>query len=119
MESKVVRLRKYQVYDGDTLIGVMTSVEGEKLMGVSKRLFSERARDGGKLKNRYSVKLVEEKLEMSECRKNFCEEWRAATEVIREKISVEKIILSLWEVTVNPLRRKKNGIWKAKWHGGS
>ena len=52
MESKVIGLRKYQVYDGDTLIGIMTCIEGEKLLGVARRRFAECARDGGKLKNR-------------------------------------------------------------------
>ena len=114
MESKVIGLRKYQVYDGDTLIGIMTCIEGEKILGVPRRRFADCAREGEKLKNRYTVLLLDDKPETTGCREGFREEWRAATEAIQEKISVEKMLLTLWEATVRPFRRVRSGIWRER-----
>ena len=120
----MVRLRKYQVYDGDTLIGTLNCTEGEKLLGVARRRFAECARYGGKLKNRYTVALLDENPETTECREGFREEWRAATEVIQEKIGVEKMLLTLWDTAVRPFRRERCGIWrtqqceKIEWNAG-
>lgn len=110
----VIELRKYQVYDGDALIGIMDCIEGEKLLGVSRRRFAECARDGGKLKNKYTVTLLDENLEMTGCSKGFQEEWRATTEAIQEKISVEKMLITLWEAAVRPFRRERSGIWRER-----
>ena len=107
-------MRKYQVYDGDTLIGIMTCIEGEKLLGVPRRRFADCAREGEKLKSRYTVLLLDDGPESTECLEGFREEWRAATEAIQEKISVEKMLLTLWEAAVRPFRRERCGIWRIK-----
>lgn len=107
-------MRQYQVYDGDTLIGTVDCIEGEKLLGVARRRFAECARNGGKLKNRYTVLLPGGGEESTRCREGFREEWRAATEAIQEKIGVEKMLLTLWDATVRPFRRERCGIWRER-----
>lgn len=110
----MIRLRKYQVYDGDTLIGTVDCIEGEKLLGAARRRFAECARNGGKLKNRYTVTLLDGNPEITGCREGFREEWRAATEAIQEKIGVEKMLLTLWDAAVRPFRRERCGIWRIR-----
>ena len=92
----------------------MTCIEGEKMLGVPRRRFADCAREGEKLKNRYTVLLLDDKPETTECREGFREEWRAATEAIQEKIGVEKMLLTLWDAAVRPFRRERCGIWRIR-----
>lgn len=103
--------RKYLVYEGKNLIGEMNSVEGEKLLHVSRRRFAECANNGGKLKGRYEIKLLEENTLRKNCREGFWEEWEEITAILREEISVEKLIWGSWEETVKPFRRR-NWMWR-------
>ena len=92
----------------------MTCIEGEKILGVPRRRFADCAREGEKLKNRYTVTLLDGKPETTECREGFKEEWRAAAEAIQDKISVEKMLLAVWDATVRPFQRERSGIWRIR-----
>lgn len=106
-------MRKYQVYDGEILIGEMTCTEGEKLLGVARRRFAECARSGGKLKNRYTVKTQEGDRERIVLRDGWPAEWEEATATLQDGAAVKRMIRKEWGATVRPFRRR-SWLWKEK-----
>ena len=112
-------MRKYQVYDGDTLIGTYTGAEAGALFGVHKYSIGKYAYSGDRLNGRYTVKREEDVIEREKVirkwdfREGWDAEWEAATAVIREEIEVEKLIWESWNEAVRPFRRR-SWMWKEK-----
>ena len=113
----MIRLRKYQVYDGDTLIGTYTGAEAGALFGVHKYSIGKYAYSGDRLNGRYTVKREEDVIEREKIirrwdfRKGWDVEWKEDIAVIREEIEVEKMIRINWDKAVKPFRRK-DWMWR-------
>ena len=111
--------KRYLIYDGDVLIGKYTGAEAGELFGVHKYTLGKYAYSGSLLQGKYSV-IREDDVQGQEkvvrtwdFRKNWAEEWEAATAVIREEIEVEKLIRKSWDKAVMPFRRR-SWMWKEK-----
>lgn len=70
-----MRGRKYEIYDGETLIGKLSADEAAKIIGTPIKYIYTAASGGYRLKRRYSIVPADDDCMTKSVTQGFCEQW--------------------------------------------